>query len=150
MFRKTSQKSVLRERSKSQILLYIIHCLHPKSLKGESPPCMRLVRKYWGQTKGKERTWIQWRVPPYFQLEPRTVTRCLCHRCSVFLLKESRYSERHEKQPTVTWEPSIYCPCRTSEDCCWPTLQGCLLQKVQVPEDQLYGQRIDVAQLGAS
>lgn len=80
MFRKTSQKSVLRERSKSQIFLYIIHCLHPKSLKGESPPCMRLVRKYWGQTKGKERTWMQWRVPPYFQLEPRTVTRCLCHR----------------------------------------------------------------------
>lgn len=147
MFRRTSQKSVLRERSNSQIFPYIIHSLQPK--RGIAP--LHEVGEEILRTDEREgRTWMQWRAPPYFQLDPRTVTRCPCHRHSVFLLKESRCSERHEKQPTVTWEPSIYYPCRASEDCCWLTLQGCLLQKVQVPEDQLYRQRIDVAQVGAS
>lgn len=89
-------------------------------------------------------------TPPYFQIETRTITRL--PDVSATDVQPSNWKnpgiqkamksnpQSHESHPYTT--PADW---RTSEDGFWPT---CLLQKVQGPEDQLYGQKIDVAQLG--
>lgn len=144
MFRRTSQKSVLRERSNSQIFPYIIHSLQPK--RGIAPlheVGEEILRT--GEREGKNMNAMEGsstlpvRPKDCYQMSLPQTFSLLIKRILVF---RKTWKAAHSHMRTIHILPL------QSQWRLLLALQGCLLQKVQVPEDQLYRQRIDVAQVG--
>lgn len=123
--RKTSQQSVLRDRSKCQIFLYIICSLHAKTW-------MENCHFAWGW-RGNPEVWQKGRIEHEgngrftltSSLRQGLLPDFSATRHSAFLLKEPRYSEKHmQKQLILIRERHPYIiPAYwgTSEVCCWPT-----------------------------
>lgn len=86
----------------------------PQNFYGELPPCLSLMRKSWGSTRGKDRTWMQWRVHLYFQFETRAATRLFGHQMFSLPTERTQVFRKMYAKPTHTHrrEPPMNYPCR--------------------------------------
>lgn len=116
----------------------------PQNLHGELPPCLRPIRKSWSSTRGQGQninamegssllpawdnsfyqTYLSAGVQPSYQ-KNFGIQKNIC-----------KATHTHTRGPPICY-PAYQ---GTNENCCWPTMQHDVLQKVEVPVGKWYGQ----------